>query len=43
MITHVVIEIESSVVKLLTIYDKSDKENLSEGELNILLKRNNLL
>ena len=43
VITHVVIEIESSVVKLLTIYDKSDKENLSEGELNILLKRNNLL
>ena len=43
VITHVIIEVEDTAVKLLTIYDKADKENLSEGELNRLLKRNNLL
>ena len=43
VITHVIIEVEDTAVKLLTIYDKADKENLSEGELNRLLKRNDLL
>ena len=43
VITHVIIKVEDTAVKLLTIYDKSDKENISAGELDRLLKRNNLL
>ena len=45
VISHVTVvaEVEAATVRLLKIYDKSEQNNLSEGELNILLKRNNLL
>ena len=43
VITHVIIKVEDTAVKLLTIYDKSDKENISDAELDRLLKKNNLL
>jgi hypothetical protein len=37
IITHVV-HVSDQVVYLLTIYDKSDKENISDRELQALLK-----
>ena len=43
VITHVIVEVEDTTVRLLTIYDKSDKESLSEDELRELLKKNGLL
>jgi len=37
VITHIVIQ--ESLVFLLTIYDKSDKENISDKELSELLNQ----
>jgi hypothetical protein len=40
--TIIVTEVESEI-KLLTMYDKSDRENITEKELLIILEQNGLL
>ena len=45
VITHVtvVVEIDSAKVNLLKIYDKSERESITDAELRALLKKNGLL
>ncbi len=44
VITHtVLIETSSANITLVAIYDKSDRENITDKELKQLLKNNNLL
>ncbi len=43
VITHVVVKIEEANITLVTIYDKSSQETISEKELLFLIKKNGLL
>ena len=45
VISHVTIvaEVDGAIVRLLKIYDKSERESISDAELRELLKKNALL
>lgn len=44
VIVHVLIYTEpSAIVRMLTIYDKSDRSNIADSELTDLLKKNGLI
>ncbi len=39
----VIIEVSGHVITLLTIYDKSEKDNITDKEISALLKKNGLI
>lgn len=44
VITHVILVVSDSAnITLVTIYDKSDKANITDKELRLLMKKNGLL
>lgn len=43
VITYVIVWSDGADVKLLTIYDKSDRDTITDGELLTILRQNSLL
>ena len=43
VITHVLVKTNEADITLVTIYDKSDQENITDKELKQLMKRNGLV